>query len=76
MNASFSMNRRRLVQATGFLALSFGFPIDVASSQQAASLPAHLRANPLLSSWLRINKTVTLFIGKVELGQGALTALS
>ena len=78
MNASLPMNRRRVLQTTGFLTVAFSFPFDPAPAQQAAALPAHLKANPLLSSWLRINadKTVTLFIGKVELGQGALTALS
>ena len=77
MNAPFSMNRRRLLQGTGFFALSFAFPNEGAIAQGARPLPAHLKTNPLLSSWLRINadKTVTLFIGKVELGQGALTAL-
>jgi len=78
MNASLPMNRRRVLQTTGFLTVAFSFPFDPAPAQQAAALPSHLKANPLLSSWLRINadKTVTLFIGKVELGQGALTALS
>jgi CO/xanthine dehydrogenase Mo-binding subunit len=71
------MNRRRLLQGSGFFALSFAFPFEAAVAQGTRPLPAHLKTNPLLSSWLRINadETVTLFIGKVELGQGALTAL-
>jgi CO/xanthine dehydrogenase Mo-binding subunit len=76
MNASLSMDRRQLLQTTGYLALSFTFPFDV-GAQEAKALPAHLKTNPMLSSWLSIksDKTVTLFIGKVELGQGVLTAL-
>jgi nicotinate dehydrogenase subunit B len=40
--------------------------------------PADLAANPRLSSWIRIaaDSTIELFIGKVELGQGAVTALA
>jgi nicotinate dehydrogenase subunit B len=42
------------------------------------TLPRHLASNPRLSSWLRIDDdgTVTLRTGKVELGQGILTALA
>lgn len=78
MNISLPMSRRSLLQTAGFLTLTFNFPVDIAFANQVVSLPAHLKANPILSSWLRINtdRTVTLFIGKVELGQGALTALS
>ncbi len=41
-------------------------------------LPDTLRANPRLSSWVRVNDdgTVTVRSGKVELGQGILTALA
>jgi nicotinate dehydrogenase subunit B len=42
------------------------------------TLPRHLAANPRLSSWLLVDDagTVTLRTGKVELGQGILTALA
>ncbi|MEP6760964.1 MAG: molybdopterin cofactor-binding domain-containing protein [Sporichthyaceae bacterium] len=42
------------------------------------TLPPHLAANPLLSRWLHVadDGTVTLRTGKVELGQGILTALA
>jgi nicotinate dehydrogenase subunit B len=79
MNAPFSMNRRRLLQTAGFLALSFAIPFDLAlAAEEAAKLPGDLKDNPMLSAWLRINadKTVTLMIGKVELGQGAVTAVA
>ena len=41
-------------------------------------MPVSLRRNPNLGGWLRINAdgSVTVFTGKVELGQGILTALS
>jgi nicotinate dehydrogenase subunit B len=42
------------------------------------TLPTDLAANPSLSSWIRIaaDNTIELFIGKVELGQGVVTALA
>ena len=79
MNAPYSMNRRRLLQTAGFLALSFAIPADFAfAADEASKLPGDLKDNPMLSAWLRINadKTVTLMIGKVELGQGAVTAVA
>ncbi len=83
MNAPFSMNRRRFLQTTGFLTLSFAIPSELAFAQEAAApekppLPGSLKDNPMLSAWLRINsdETVTLMIGKVELGQGAVTAIA
>jgi nicotinate dehydrogenase subunit B len=77
MNAPVSINRRRILETSGFLALFFTFPLDLAFAQEARKLPGDLKNNPMLSSWLRINadKSVTLMIGKVELGQGALTVL-
>src|SRR5207247_309444 len=43
-----------------------------------APLPGSLNANRMLDAWLRIdpNGTVTIFTGKIELGQGIGTALS
>lgn len=75
MNAPFSINRRHLLQRAGFLALSFVIPFSPA---RAAELPGDLKDTPMLSAWLRINadETVTLMIGKVELGQGNVTAVA
>ena len=41
-------------------------------------LPGSLEINRQLDSWLRINRdgTVTVYTGKVEIGQGILTALT
>src|ERR1051326_655749 len=78
MNALRSLNRRRFLQSTGFLALSFPVSLDLAfGAEKSGKLPGSLADNPMLSAWLRINadKSVTLLIGKVELGQGALTAI-
>ncbi|SFZ81255.1 CO or xanthine dehydrogenase, Mo-binding subunit [Devosia enhydra] len=76
------IDRRTFLKGTGgFLAVSFLLPSAVFAQQAAANagpeLPGDLRNHPQLSSWLRINAdgTVNLFIGKVELGQGALTAV-
>jgi CO/xanthine dehydrogenase Mo-binding subunit len=45
---------------------------------QAAALPASLAANPRLGGWLRVLRSGVVEVrpGKVELGQGVLTALS
>ena len=44
----------------------------------AAQLPTNLKANPRLDRWVRFNadRTVTVFSGKVELGQGIETAMA
>jgi len=78
MNAPLSVTRRGLLQSAGFLAVSFALPPHFGFAAEEAGLPGDLKANPMLSSWLRINadQRVTLLIGKVELGQGAVTALT
>ena len=77
MNVPISISRRTLMQVSGFVALYFALPVGRTFAQHATKLPGNLKNNPMLSSWIRINadKTVTLMIGKVELGQGVLTAL-
>jgi nicotinate dehydrogenase subunit B len=49
-----------------------------APSDTPRKLPGSLNANRRLDRWLRINRdgTVTVFPGKVEIGQGILTALA
>src|SRR5687768_16629440 len=75
-----SLNRRRFLHTTGFLLLAFTLPqkLSIDALSEEGKLPGDLEDHPLLSSWLRINsdETVTLMIGKVELGQGALTAIA
>jgi nicotinate dehydrogenase subunit B len=45
---------------------------------EAATLPKNLAANPLLSSWVSVQAdgVMNVRVGKVELGQGILTALA
>ena len=51
-------------------------PIEIL--EDTGSIPASLERSPELDDWLRIDpdETVTLFAGKVEYGQGILTALA
>ncbi len=80
-------SRRAFLKSTGFLSLAFAIPLDMAHSQgspAAAAAPARptlagdLNRHRRLSAWLRINanRSVSLMVGKVELGQGILTALT
>ncbi len=47
-------------------------------SELRAELPASLKRNPSLDQWVRIDprETITVRTGKVEIGQGILTALT
>jgi CO/xanthine dehydrogenase Mo-binding subunit len=74
MNAPFSMNRRGFLRATGSLVVAFAIPFSPALAQQA--LGGDLEDSPFLDSWIEIRAdgTVIVKIGKVELGQGAVTA--
>ena len=77
---TFIAERREFLKQSG--ALVVGFSIASAGlAQQLATrpaLPGSLNNNRMLDGWLRINAdgTVTVFTGKVELGQGILTALA
>ncbi len=78
-----SDSRRHFLKRSGFLALGFTIPLLDVHSQQAASvdkprLPGDLQVNRTLSAWIRIqseDQSVLLMVGKVELGQGILTAV-
>lgn len=67
------LSRRTLLKAAGALTLTFAIPLDA----QGAELNGSLAQFPRLSAWLRIEAdgTVMLMIGKVELGQGIVTAV-
>jgi len=78
MNAPFAINRRNLLKSTGYLALSFAIPVDFAgAAEEAAKIPGDLKNNPMLGAWFKIDAdgSATLMIGKVELGQGNVTAI-
>jgi CO/xanthine dehydrogenase Mo-binding subunit len=66
--------RRRFLAAGGALTLSFALPLRAALG---ATLPGSLQDDPWLDAWIRVgaDNRVTIFTGKVELGQGIKTAL-
>ena len=72
-----ALTRRQFGQAAGALLLSFTLSPRLARAA-AAKLPGSLEKNRTLDAWLRINAdgSATIFAGKVELGQGILTALA
>jgi nicotinate dehydrogenase subunit B len=74
MNA---LTRRQFGKAAGALVLSFTLAPPFAPAAPA-KLPGSLDKNRMLDAWLRINAdgSATIFTGKVELGQGILTALA
>ncbi|MEA2931018.1 MAG: nicotinate dehydrogenase subunit [Hyphomicrobiales bacterium] len=75
MNAVFS--RRDFAKGFGGLVLAFTLDLP-ALAQDKPKLPGSLDNNRMLDAWIRINAdgTATVFTGKVELGQGILTALA
>src|SRR5262245_50786935 len=70
------LTRRQFGKAAGELMLAFSLAPKLAMAQPAR-LPGSLANNRMLDAWLRINAdgSATIFAGKVELGQGILTAL-
>jgi nicotinate dehydrogenase subunit B len=80
MNAPI-LSRREFAAALGGIVISFSLSPRGALGQQPASpatLPGSLAANRMLDAWLRLNPdgSATVFTGKVELGQGIVTALA
>ena len=73
-----TLSRRGALGAIGAAGLAIGFRWEGAWAQPAgAAVPAMLRANPRLDSWVRITPDgrITVLTGRVELGQGVLTAM-
>jgi CO/xanthine dehydrogenase Mo-binding subunit len=77
MNAP-HLTRREFIAALGGIVLSFSLAPKIVLGQEPARLPGSLQTNRTLDAWLRINAdgSVTVFTGKVELGQGIVTALA
>ena len=77
MNAP-RLTRREFTTVLGSIVLSFSLAPKVVLAQNPARLPGSLETNRTLDAWLRVNAdgSVTVFTGKVELGQGILTALA
>jgi nicotinate dehydrogenase subunit B len=71
-----SVNRRDFAKGLGGIVLAF--TLDPAVAQQQKQLPGSLGGNRMLDAWIRINPdgSATVFTGKVELGQGIVTALA
>ena len=82
MNAPMILDRRRLLQGSGALIVSFSLSNAFAQDQAAPAAapapkpPGSLATSPYLDSWLRIDADggITVFTGKAELGQGFKTA--
>src|SRR5260221_9219985 len=77
MNAP-TLTRRGFAKGMGAIVLAFSLdPSELVAQGAAARLPGSLQNNRMLSAWLRINAdgSATVSSGKVELGQGILTAL-
>jgi len=73
------LTRRAFGTALGGLVVSFSMmPRIGMAAETGPRVPAMLAANPRLDAWLRIDPTgtVSVFTGRVELGQGATTALA
>jgi nicotinate dehydrogenase subunit B len=75
MNAP-DINRRQFTAGLGAIVVAFSLDPVPAIGQER--LPGSLQNNRKLDGWIRINSdgTATIYTGKVELGQGILTALA
>ena len=75
MNA---ISRRDVAAGLGGITLAFTLAPRLAFAQQPPRLPGSLADNRLLDAWIRIGADgiATVSTGKVELGQGILTALA
>jgi CO/xanthine dehydrogenase Mo-binding subunit len=71
------LTRRQFNKTLSGIVVAFGLAPQVGWPANA-KLPGNLDAAPMLNAWLRIDPegTVTIFSGKVEIGQGILTALA
>ncbi|MGH7301473.1 MAG: molybdopterin cofactor-binding domain-containing protein, partial [Candidatus Rokuibacteriota bacterium] len=81
MSARLAPSRREFLKMSGALVVGFTLAPELtalAQDAKPARLPGSLNANRMLDAWLRINPngTVTVFTGKIELGQGIATALA
>ncbi len=74
MSAECAVTRREFIATTGTLLVAVAIP----TSGFAQTLPRSLGRNRRLDAWVRIEAdgTVTVFSGKVELGQGIRTAIA
>jgi nicotinate dehydrogenase subunit B len=75
-----TLSRREFLKTGAGLVVAFSLPSSDLFSQTpaAARLPGSLNNNRMLNAWLRIDPdgSVTIFTGKIELGQGIGTAIT
>ena len=75
----FEQTRREFIKQSGSLLIGFSICSHLPEELLAAGgdLPGSLSDHPLLDSWLEVNAdgSVTIFSGKIEMGQGIGTAL-
>jgi nicotinate dehydrogenase subunit B len=76
MNAHIS--RRDFAAGLGGIVVAFTLAPKLATGQQPAALPGSLNGNRMLDAWVRVaaDGSATVCTGKVELGQGIVTALA
>ncbi len=73
-----ALTRRGFTTGLGGIVLSFSLAPQIGLAQEPRRLPGSLQTNRMLDAWIRIGADgkVTVFTGKVELGQGIITALA
>src|SRR5213592_765860 len=73
-----SLSRRDFLKTGSALVISFSLAPEAFGQAKPAPLPGSLNNNRMLNAWLRVDAdgTVTIFTGKIELGQGSGTALT
>src|SRR4051812_23284075 len=73
-----ALTRRDFAAGLGGIVLSFSLAPKLSFAQEPPRLPGSLQTNRMLDAWIRIGADgkVTVFTGKVELGQGIVTALA
>jgi CO/xanthine dehydrogenase Mo-binding subunit len=77
---STDLSRREFIKTSSALVVGIALAPEAVLGQAAAParLPGSLNNNRMLASWLSVNPngTVTVFTGKIELGQGIATAIA
>jgi CO/xanthine dehydrogenase Mo-binding subunit len=75
---SAGLSRREFLKAGGLVIAFSLYSNNLLSQAAPVRLPGSLNANRMLNAWLRIDPdgTVTIFTGKIELGQGIGTAIT
>src|SRR4051812_41526474 len=73
-----AISRRDFAAGLGGITLAFTLAPGRAVAQQPARLPGSLNDNRMLDAWIRIGAdgNATVCTGKIELGQGIVTALA